>query len=153
MKRPILILFTVLTVLSVSFIFYNSTQSSKASNKRSESIAGPVQSVMDPGGQRSSYNWNVLIRKIAHIAEYFLLGLSLAGLAMLLSKRKMQASVGYVLFSALFVGVLDEYIQSFIHRTSSIQDVMIDFAGAACGIFAVYGIYGLYRLHKRKKGE
>jgi hypothetical protein len=43
-------------------------------------------------------------------------------------------AMGYVLFASLLCGVLDEFLQSFTGRGTSVRDVMLDFGGALIGI-------------------
>ena len=44
------------------------------------------------------------------------------------------------MFYGLFVGVCDEFIQSFSDRTSSVRDVLIDFFGYMTGAVVAVGI-------------
>lgn len=69
---------------------------------------------------------------IAHIFEYFFLAIFLSfGLRNL----KCNYPSWVVLFIALLIAVLDEFIQGFVvGRASSVIDVLIDFGGAICGL-------------------
>ena len=76
-----------------------------------------------------------IVRKGAHLAEFFLLGF-LVMYAVAEVKKKLPSMVGFGYFYVLLVAVTDEFIQSFSDRTSSVKDVLIDFTGAFIGFVA-----------------
>lgn len=143
-------MFAVLTLLLIGFIFYNSVQRSSPSNARSKVIAGQLQSLLNPDGTKSAYKVNALVRKIAHSVEYFLLGIGLGGLSIELRRTGLRTPVSLTLFLSLLIGVLDEYIQYYAHRTSSLKDVLIDFGGAVCGLIVIYALVGVIRWLRRR---
>lgn len=51
----------------------------------------------------------------------------------------------YSLFMILSVAVMDEYLQSFVARTSSVSDILIDFSGGMTGILILYLIKKAFR--------
>ena len=53
----------------------------------------------------------------------------------------------YSLFVVLLCAVLDEYFQSFVFRTSSVSDVVLDFCG---GLIGVSVLLGVTRYNQRK---
>ena len=72
--------------------------------------------------------WDLLLRKLAHAAEYALLGL-------LLARAAGRPSVALVLGVAY--AALDEVHQTFVPgRAGRPVDVLIDTAGLALGVFA-----------------
>ncbi len=77
-----------------------------------------------------------MVRKAAHVIEYFTLGI-----LFYLAFRTLNVSVInqgiYALFLLLLCAVLDEYFQSFVSRTSSVSDVLLDFSGGLVGITCV----------------
>lgn len=76
---------------------------------------------------------NAVLRKAAHICEYALLGFEL--FALLLINRGMSIStVIYSLCAGLAAADIDETVQIFTGRTSSLIDVWIDIGGVAIGI-------------------
>ena len=77
------------------------------------------------------------VRKVAHFAEYALLGAECAGLTVLLARRVFSPYLWADLFAVLMVAVLDEFLQSFVGRTSLVGDVLLDFSGALVGIALV----------------
>ena len=46
----------------------------------------------------------------------------------------------YSLFLVLLCAVLDEYFQSFVFRTSSVSDVMLDFCSGLIGVAVLLGV-------------
>lgn len=74
----------------------------------------------------------LILSIIAHLFEFSFLGIFLsAGMR----ERKCHYPNAIVLFCALLVAVSDEFIQGFTAgRISSINDVVIDFVGAAGGL-------------------
>ena len=46
--------------------------------------------------------------------------------------------VVYSLFGVLLCATLDEYFQSFVGRTSSVSDILIDFCGGIIGIIIIH---------------
>lgn len=83
-------------------------------------------------------NLSYFVRKAAHFTEYFMLAVLL-----LLMFRSFNVSLWnqgiYSLFVVLLCAVLDEYFQSFVFRTSSVGDVMLDFCGGLIGVGVLLG--------------
>lgn len=76
----------------------------------------------------------VLIRKLAHLTEFAVLGFLLGWNSRLWQKGSMYAVLG-----GLLAALTDETIQSFIPgRASMVTDVWIDFVGVLCGVSVVY---------------
>jgi VanZ family protein len=80
-------------------------------------------------------NWNVPVRKGAHLCEYFLLSL--------LAERAFRLSGGFCLSHAKILALLlsalyalsDEWHQSFVPgRTATINDAFVDIGGALLAI-------------------
>lgn len=140
-----LIAFFVLTAMVIAFVFYNSMQDSEESHRASgiiEEIVKPI--IYKICGDDADINY--IVRKGAHLTEFCLLGLSVMSVVLTVG----QKYFGYGLFSVLFVAVIDEYIQSFFDRTSSVKDVLIDFTGAMIG-FAIGAIVFLIAQKIKKK--
>ncbi|MCQ2465099.1 MAG: VanZ family protein [Oscillospiraceae bacterium] len=68
------------------------------------------------------------IRKIAHFAEYMLLGITVSSCMAFYGKIKIQHIYNSLSF-AVITAVIDEYIQLYTYRGSSVRDVVIDFSG------------------------
>lgn len=159
-RRIAILINAVLLILILCFVFGNSMLSKQESAEVSSSVMGAVEGILRPivelitGGSVDDTLLHKVVRKGAHFAEFAALSALLTGLLWLWHGTWQTHAMGYVLFCSLLVGVLDEFLQSFTGRGSSVRDVMIDFCGALMGIafaIAVIGIYG--RLRRRKNNE
>ncbi len=136
-----LFIFISLTVLVTVFIFSNSLKNGEESNAQSEPIVEAVETVLDPKDEIPTKTFNYIVRKAAHITEFTLLGLTLAGQVWCINnmtKRQANNHNKWHIIAACVIGLLiaatDEIIQSFTGRTSSFTDVLIDFAGVMLGM-------------------
>ena len=128
-------LYGALLVLLV-FIFGNSLLKSEISHSSSETI---TQMLTASQGERALL-LEYLFRKLAHIIEFASLGALIMFLKIFYARTGKFVSVWLCCFSVLAVGVLDEFLQSFSNRSSSVSDVLLDFGGGLLGItFAVIG--------------
>ncbi len=80
------------------------------------------------------YELHILIRKLAHVVEYAILG----ALALYAARASFTRTVTIAMTIALAVAVTDEWRQSLSHmRTGSVWDVLLDLGGAALGAYAL----------------
>ncbi|MBS4842068.1 MULTISPECIES: VanZ family protein [Clostridium] len=122
--------------LCFGFILFNSSQISTVSNTRSKEVVNNLIKVVSKtkAGEILLYKvneteLNLIVRKIAHAFEFFLLGIVLC-FTFRYFKIDDNNLLIYTLFTVLFVAVIDEFFQIFIqNRTSSVVDVLIDFGG------------------------
>jgi VanZ family protein len=162
-KKAGLILFIVLLIW-VGVIFYFSSQPPAASYSQSKMAIKIIYKINDlfDISQTRFYeristlvkdNWpfgfegstNMIVRKSAHFGIYFLLGIVSASFSYVYSRKKLTSFLLGVSLPVT-VAVLDEYNQGLVGRSSSLNDVIIDGAGAFTGslltiIFIV--IFGL----------
>ena len=75
---------------------------------------------------------NALIRRSAHVGIYLVLGFMVSLMAFFYYKRYHLAFILGISLPTL-IAVMDEFRQSFIGRTSSLNDVALDSFGAAAG--------------------
>ena len=143
-----IIIFLFLTVLITGFIFSNSLKNSEESNRESSVIVNFIKPIIDDIFGEDVINVNYVVRKGAHLTEFFALGLCVFNLIIACKKK---SCMGYGLFYVLMVAVSDEYIQSFSDRTSSVKDVLIDFTGAIIGFLVC--IFALWLYYKAKKSS
>ncbi len=146
-------LWSVLTVAATAFILYNALQTGDASIATSDSVIAwlrPVLAAIDR--LFGDADWHFLIRKAAHLTEYALLGACSVTLARAIADRKGRPFTAHALLYALLVAVTDEFLQSFVARTSAVYDIWIDFAGALCGV-AVATLLRLLIRKPKKKGR
>ncbi|WP_195513619.1 VanZ family protein [Turicibacter sanguinis] len=155
------------TILWMGFIFFQGTQTGDVSIESSDRIVNPIVEVIEKTiewlkpKQESSESEPVketvetspkptesqreilykkvhyIVRKSAHFFEYAVLG----GLAFWMFQGfrvSFWNQVIYSLFMILSVAVMDEYLQSFVARTSSVSDILIDFSGGMTGILILY---------------
>ena len=145
------VLFLLLTLLWVAFIFSNSLKGPEQSGAESGRITAIVEPIVEPiveaiAGE-DAVDVHFLVRKCGHVLEFCFLGLFLLGFLRSFPPCR-NGGGAYGPLAALFVGVIDEYIQSFTGRGSQVQDVLIDFGGALLG-FAI-GIAAI-RLSRRRR--
>jgi len=131
----------VLIVATFVFIWTNSMDNPEESNEKSRwvmRLITPVLEVFVGKGNVTGF----LVRKLAHFTEFGLLG---AELTLMLILRKRKSIQWLVNIASLFfvTAAIDETIQIFADRGSTLMDVWLDAAGAACGIVGVLVIYGV----------
>lgn len=137
-------------MLTVLFIFSRSLseieQSEKESIKVHEIVEPMLKTVVGEGNVT-----NHLVRKLAHVTEFMVLGVELSALSLLIGKH----SVGYTVLAAVFTALCDETIQIFSKRGSQVQDVWLDISGASLGAILVLLAFYFYKLiiYVRKKNK
>lgn len=143
-KKRWIILFALLSAAATGFIFSNSMKDPTSSLAQSDTVAEKLEPFLAPQAVQQEEHSEIparlsgLVRKSAHVVEFCALGLCLGGLAVSLGRYCRRTFVALPLLLALFVGVTDEYIQSFTGRTSSVRDILLDFAGGAAGILIAF---------------
>ena len=150
MAKKIILL--VLCVLMLCFIWGNSVLSTETSVKISSTV-GEMLAVFFGEGDATETVGGLSVRKMGHFVEYFALGVLM--LSMLTSWFK-GAYVRYSLaaFSGLFVPFVDETIQIFSGRGSSLRDVWIDVGGYACGVALACAAFAILKgLESRVKNN
>ena len=151
-RRRQILIFAILSMLVVCFIFKNSLPSIEESRTQSGVLVELLRKILDPFGKWPEGLFHRFVRKMAHLAEFALLGFCLGGLTDGL-KRNFWCSMYlfFALFSILTVAVTDEFIQSFSGRGSMVSDVVLDFSGGVLGLFVVcICLAVLRRLFKRE---
>lgn len=145
----------ILTLLINTVIFAYSFDDVSKSNEKSGAVTDVVDSVVnDEDGTMHVLNGHV--RKIAHLIEFALLGITVALCLYLIKRHYSKRFYGLGCFYALSVAVLDEYIQSFSDRTSSVNDVLLDFCGFVIGAIAIsigIRVFLIVRKIRQKKAE
>lgn len=151
----ILSLLLILAFIATSiFIFSNSLKSRSDSANDSDSITSVIKPFVDPEGKVTSIAFTKLVRKLAHFAEFALLGVELALLGLLFKKRSslFEKIFSYpcLLLIALIMALSDETLQIFSGRSAEVTDVWIDFSGAVFGILFVYLAVALIGYFKKR---
>ena len=140
-KRRIALLIAI--VLTLAFIWGNSLLNREQSSDESAwvlQLVTPILELFVGKGRVTEH----LVRKLAHFAEFALLGFEL--LFWFSGVREKQKDVLLLEMShGLFAALTDETIQLFSARGSQVQDVWLDFAGATTGALAALLITVLIR--------
>lgn len=128
-------LLTVLLALNVLFIWGNSLLPPEASWAVSSAVKNVLLALLPGGdGAGGGTGWlGVLVRKLAHFTEFCVLGTLLR-----CRLGREPGSAARALLAGLLTAGIDETIQAFTGRTSSVFDVWIDFAGVTAGAALVY---------------
>ncbi|MBE7039480.1 MAG: VanZ family protein [Ruminococcaceae bacterium] len=152
-KKIIIILLIVFVVCIVAFIFSNSLKGSRDTVSQSKIVASKIQKVVDSDKKISRDIFHGVIRKIAHIAEFSLLGIGLGSTfyAAYLFWGKKYISLPILL--GLSVAVCDEFIQSFGSRKSLVSDVLIDFGGILFGFLIILSMSFLINKIRKKRQQ
>lgn len=145
-----LIVFSLLLAAVMSYIFYNSMQNAEESAKQSAVVVDQLKPIVGIDEGEDAEGFGDLVRKLAHVFEFALLGLCIGGLLAGFHVLTGRLYVGAALFWALLVGVADEFIQSFTGRGSMVSDVLIDFSGALIGLLPMAVCFVVRSLVLRK---
>ena len=126
-KETVRAVLMVLIVLTLIFIFRNSTDSQEESSALSlyvKELVGPILEVFVGKGNVTEH----LVRKLAHFTEFFALGAEFSFL--IINEKKVSiAGVSLILLAGLVSALSDETLQLFFDRGSSVMDVWLDFGG------------------------
>lgn len=145
-------LLLVLLFFFVLFIWINSMMPSQCSNEFSNSIVkllgGTVTHSKEEIAQATTLFNSANVRKLAHFLEYAVLGF----VAMIL-KMKYHRRLADILLLGLGIAVIDETIQLFDGRTSSIKDIWIDMAGFLFALLTVWIVNKIIHWIHRRRGS
>ena len=139
-----------MSLLMVAFIWGNSLKSIPESAAQSSQVADTVRPVLDPQEKLDRPTFHDLVRKLAHVVEFFALGLFAGGFAVCLSLERKERLISLPVLLVLSVAVVDEWIQHFTNRGSRVTDVVLDFAGAITGLLIATLIYKIIQKIKKK---
>lgn len=127
------VVFTLCLFWTTAFIFKNSLQIAEVSSAHSHEIMETVNKLLGVFGVGPLGEY--IVRKLAHFGEFALLGFWFM-LCLRVYTRRFVRHVSWPLFFGLLVAVLDETVQLYVPgRSSSVRDVLIDFAGVLAGLF------------------
>ncbi len=135
-KRYLTLVFGLLCLAWTAVIFSFSLRNGETSSADSETALGLIKKVLQWFGIEAAPP-ELFVRKAAHFSEYFVLG-GLAYATFFKRKFALLSGEGY----AVVVALLDEFVcQSLsVGRGPSFLDVLLDGAGALCGVFAAFFI-------------
>ena len=118
--------------LTLLYIWSNSLQSAIVSNGQSKRVLEVVEEVFRTPPLDTEEAQHI-VRKVAHVLEFALLGLEMV-LLLYLTGKMCRHNLVTILFIGLASAVMDETIQIFSQRGSQVVDIWIDFAGFAMGV-------------------
>ncbi len=122
----------------VWFIFRNSLKSKPQSAAQSESLSRLLERILCFFGLDAiSDNAVTIVRKCAHIFEFFVLAL-LIFILMRLLFASVNTSLAVSASGAFIAAATDEILQIFSHRGPSVRDVLIDGIGIAMALLCCY---------------
>lgn len=125
MKKTINI---ILTITWMAFIFIMSSFNSTESSNQSNFI---VNFIVDIFNINNIELLSLIIRKLAHFTEYFILGILVYNMIHSYNKKSYIAIIICILYA-----ISDEIHQSFVPgRSCQILDMTIDSLGAIAGIY------------------
>ncbi|MCD8085826.1 MAG: VanZ family protein [Clostridiales bacterium] len=128
------VLFTLFALWAILFIFQNSLETADLSSSRSTEFTALLNDALSRLGI-SALSEGV-VRKLAHFAEFALLGFLLTLCVRVYTPRYVRHCC-WPLLIGLCVANLDETIQLYVDgRNSSVIDVWIDFGGVCSGLAA-----------------
>lgn len=148
MKRKSVI-FAILGILATCFIFYSSLKPAQESLRTSSVVVDFLMKQFQNIGLTINYDeLTVLVRKAAHIFEFFTQGL-LISLAYFYGKSRFRKRVINVMFFGLLTACTDELIQLYVPgRAGMIRDIFIDFSGVMLAVFLYFIISALSKRHR-----
>ena len=127
----------LLFVATVVFIWSNSAKDAAESTLQSDGFGAWLRRLFDVEREPFRFLYENR-RKVAHFAEFFLLGIESALLFVLNFDKKKLAFPCAFLLCAL-VAIVDEWIQHFVPgRVSAFLDVCLDACGSFCAILFVW---------------
>ena len=127
------------------FIYMFSSEVSTTSSTRSGKIVDTVSTYLTLSEEILTF----LIRKSAHLALYFILGVLVFSLIREYTKETAKLIICTLAVVATYA-VIDETHQMFVSgRSGEIRDVLIDVTGAAIGIGVYYGFLKYRPKNKR----
>ncbi|MBQ6051783.1 MAG: VanZ family protein [Clostridia bacterium] len=150
-KQIILAILFALAAIIITVIILFSMQSGTDSNAESGIIAKLVRPIIDPEGKMTETELQYIVRKTAHFTEYFILGAVLSAIALIIAEKFPTPWIFMSLFFTLLTAVTDEFIQSFVERTSLVSDVVLDFYGCMGAHIIAVAVYFIIRAVKKRK--
>ena len=160
-KKTIRLILSFVILLTVLIIWGHSFMTPEISTEESSFVKEIVEAVVQSVSNNEAFTIpEVVIRKSAHFIEYAILGLELV-IFITINKslpdddkkrgliKKLLSLYPTTFVLSLFVGSIDETIQHFTGRYSSVWDVLLDLAGASFSILVFLLIRVLF-LRRRK---
>lgn len=145
----------ILIILILAFILSNSMDNPSESYSKSQKVMECVSKVLIRIFGPEHYFTRFFIghvRKIAHFVEYMILGIAASSMMKISGKTGIQNIYNSLSF-AVIIAVVDEFIQIYTYRGSSVRDVIIDFSGYFIGTVLTafaFTVINLFRMIKKR---
>ena len=134
-RRIYLAVVLVMILATLTVIFGSSLNSQEKSASQSGAVVEVVKPIVDSQNKIPEDRFEYYIRKLGHFSEFFILALELCFLyGIIKGKNPVIGKMLPILFAVLLCAVIDETIQIYSGRGSSLKDVWIDTGG---GVFAM----------------
>ena len=133
--------------INLAFIFIQSAKPPEQSAETSDKVREIVGEVIPPETKPGAFI-QLNLRKIAHFVEFASLGLLSSVYVVFLGIEKKKVALSFA-FSPL-TPLLDETLQIFSGRTSSVKDVWIDTLGFFTAAIIFYTVYALTKIIIKK---
>lgn len=133
MKKKINI---ILVILWMILIFIMSSYNGNNSSNQSNFIVDIISNILNISNIEIL---SLIIRKLAHFTEYFILGVLVYNMIYSFNKKSYIAIIICILYA-----ISDEIHQIFVpDRDCNITDMLIDSTGSISGIYFLYLIYNI----------
>lgn len=134
----------LLVICLIGIIWYNSLQNESSSDGLSLIVADMMRPIFYSLGITGDiWSLNRIVRKLAHLIEFAILGGGLYTIFYLIDKEYAELKVVCI---GSIIAICDELIQLFSYgRHASVKDVIIDTTGVILGIIVVRFGQSLYR--------
>ncbi len=161
-KKTIRLIISVIILLTVLIIWGHSFMTPEMSTEESSFVKEIVEAVVQSVSNNEAFTIpEIVIRKSAHFIEYAILGLELVILITINKSlqadddkkrgliNKLLSLYPTAFIISLLVGFVDETIQYFTGRYSSIWDVLLDLTGASFSILIFLLLRTIFLRRKR----
>lgn len=145
------IVFILASIGVICWIFSNSLANADESTQQSSEVKKIVDTTLTAVSGKPVDMPMLVIRKLAHFTEYFILGISLYLSFYFFRTRKLFVLIPCAV--GIIIPIIDENIQlSSDGRHFAVTDMLIDMGGAACGMAITLGVCALvvYIYHKNR---
>ena len=143
------LILTLLSVVAVGAIFYNSSLDAFESTTQSDPLVDSINAFFKSIGLPIVVD-DFIVRKAAHFSEYAVLG-ALLSVTVYLYAQKRWKSFFITLPIGAAVAVCDEVIQLFpVGRSCEVRDMLIDFSGVLTAALIVQLILYLIERHRKR---
>lgn len=152
--KVVQIIFIILALGAIAFIFSNSMQPAVTSEIRSRGVLSELQGLLHRMGINARLTDHI-VRKSGHFIEYFLFGILLFCVFIIVG-NKSKGALCVVIGVGILVPIIDENIQRFFPGRSCLaSDAILDMTGIAVGMLISWLVYFLIcrcrRRYSRKR--